>query len=137
MGIELFIRDTNYFFFYKQLENGDFINKYFKIKDNIFNLDGEIIIKEIHENFYGDDNYLNYMIKIPKGYIRDYDFYEVIMDVNDYIEIYHKDFYGDKYATSLAFYVDLIDRRIEDIGGDNEIYDDIDDDCGCLDKKLK
>jgi hypothetical protein len=127
IGLELYIRDKDVFYCYKQSHDGYYITNYLSIKgDNIFNSNAIDIIHELHDNFFLRDpksNYhgkgkpLEYGVEIPKVYVRDNDFSMIFNDINEFIETYYNDEdrdynYNEPYHDNL-FFVDLIDQRIE------------------------
>lgn len=149
IGLELYIRDIDGFYCYKQIHDGFFISNYLNIKgDNVFYINAKDIIHELHDNFFLRDsksNYhdrgkpLEYGIKIPKELVRDYDFYMVFEDITEYIKYNFnnedEDYNYNRRCGDNVFYIDLVDQRIE--GSDkNETSDSSnnskDEDCGCL-----
>lgn len=127
IGLELYIRDKDAFYCYKQIHDGYYITNYLNIKgDNIFDSTATDIIRELHDNFFLRDPKSNYHIKnkpleygveIHKGFVRDNDFSMVFNDINEFIKTYYNDEDEDynytKSCSDNLFYIDLIDQRIE------------------------
>ena len=149
-GVELYIRDANNYYCYKQSHNGYYITDYIdEKKDDIFNMTAEEIIREFHNKFfvnYLEGNYhdvgtpLEYGIKIPKEFVdEDKEFCDIYNDIdqfiNNYYSVENEDLSYDNDYSDYIVYIDLVDQRIEGIDSDeddssgNDLY--IDYDCGC------
>jgi hypothetical protein len=139
-GLELYIRDDNFFYCYKQNHDGDRLNKFLDKKSyHIFKMSPEQIINEFHNNYFFIESEINYKddlkygIKIPNDLIKFDDFYEVYLEINKYIQKNYSDYDED---CGDYVYIDLVNQRME-YSDKNENSDSTgnnikDEDCGCI-----
>lgn len=140
-GVELYIRDNDYFYCYKQRHDGylitDFVKKF---GDKIFTMSADEIIHTFHdENFleYSWGNYhtegkpLEYGVKIPASEISDDNFDAIYDKVSEFIWNNYNDEDDEDQDYSCGYgdyivYIDLVNKVIEGIEDEEDEDEDED-----------
>ena len=140
-GVELYIRDNDNYYCYKQRHDGYLIDEFVnELVYEIFTMSAEEIIHSFHDkyflentlgNFHGAGKPLEYGIKVQKSEVKNPSFECVINDIHTHIWTNYNgettDDDDQDYRCSYSdwmVYIDLIDRKIE--GLDFEDEEDVD-----------
>ena len=128
-GVELYIRDNDNFYCYKQRHDGYFIDDYIKeIGSEIFSMGAEEIIHSFHDKYFSEDTWGNYQdagtpleygIVIPKIEVKSTSFDTVYESIDKFIrDNYSDNEENDNYDCGYddwVVYIDLLNRSIEGI----------------------
>lgn len=139
-GVELFIRDKDYFYCYKQRHDGYYITDFVKkIGNTIFTMTAEEIIHKFHDDNFLEDSWgnyhtegkpLEYGIKIPSSEIKSDNFDDIYEEICKFIwDNYNdEDDEDNDYSCGYGDYIVYIDLINKDIQGIDDEEDEDEDD---------
>jgi hypothetical protein len=144
-GVELYIRDNDNYYCYKQRHDGYYIDDYIKeLGAEIFSMGAEEIIHSFHDKYFAEDSEYNYHeagkplefgIVIPKIEVKSTNFDTVYESIDKYISANYSDNEeNDNYDCGYGdwvVYIDLLNRSIE--GVEDEEDTSCEDDDGDID----
>jgi len=129
-GVELYIRDNDNYYCYKQRHDGYFIDDFIKeLGAEIFTMGAEEIIHSFHDKYFAENSEYNYHesgkplefgIVIPKSEVKNTNFDTVFTSIDKFI----RDNYNNNDDEDLDYncgygdwvvYIDLLNRSIEGI----------------------